>query len=165
MKYIKLFVLFITITATAQTKVGYVNVDLIIAKMPEFTEVQKNVSEYGKKMDVDYNAKMSEYNTLIQNYESGVTSFTEAEKKLKQQEIITLEEEIAKFRENGATMISLRRDQEMQPLYLKIYQAIETIAKTQGYTVVNQINESLVYLDPAFDITKVVLEKMGLPTE
>jgi outer membrane protein len=165
MKMIKLLFLLVSISSFAQSKVGTIDIDFIITKMPEITTVQKQLDDYKKELDVDFNKNMDAYNVLIKAYTDNEATFTIAVKKQKQDEIITAENDLGKFQQNGTKLISIRRDALLQPLYQKIGDALGKVAKENTYTQVLQIDEYLVYLDNEFDLTIQVLKELGVEIE
>ena len=162
MKIIKLLFLFVSISSFAQSKVGTIDIDFIISKMPELTSVQKQLDDYKKELDVDFKKNMDAYNALIKAYTDNEVTFTIAVKKQKQDEIIKAENDLGKFQQNGTKLISIRRDALLSPLYKKLGVALGKIAKEKAYTQVLQIDEYLVYLDNDFDLTIQVLEELGV---
>ena len=160
MKMIQLFILLISISSFAQSKVGTIDVDFIISKMPEIVNVQEQLDTYKKELDLDFNKNMEVYNALIKE-----VSFTIAVKKQKQEDIITAENDLGKFQQNGTKLISIRRDALLGPLYEKIGASLGKIAKQNAYTQVLQINDNLVYLDNDFDLTIQVLADLGVEIE
>ncbi len=162
MKTIKLLFLFLSVTLFAQSKVGTVDVDFILSKMPELPAVQAEVQNFGKGLDEDLNKKYASYNVLIDAYKAAETTFTPEMKLQKQQEITTAEDEIKKFQQNGSKMVALRRDEALRPLYAKIGTAMEKIAKAEKYTQILQITNDLVYIDPDYDLTVKILKELGI---
>jgi outer membrane protein len=70
---------------------------------------------------------------------------------------------MAKFRKNGSTMMQLQKDDNMRPLYKKLSEVIAEVAKANGYTRVLTTNgNQFGYIDENFDITKLVLAKLGI---
>jgi outer membrane protein len=165
MKMIKLFFLFVSISSFAQSKVGTIDIDFIITKMPEITNVQQQLADYKAELDVDFNKNMEAYNALIKEYTDNEVTFTIAVKKQKQDAIITAENDLGKFQQNGTKLISIRRDALLSPLYQKIGVALGKVAKENAYTQVLQIDDYLVYLDNDFDLTMQVLKELGVEIE
>ena len=165
MKMVKLFFLLVSISSFAQSKVGTIDIDFIISKMPEITNVQQQLVDYKAELDVDFNKNMEAYNALIKEYKDNEVTFTIAVKKQKQDEIITAENDLGKFQQNGTKLISIRRDALLAPLYQKIGVALGKVAKENAYTQVLQIDEYLVYLDNDFDLTMQVLKELGVEIE
>ncbi len=162
MKFLKIAVFFIGLTTIAQSKVGAVDIDYILSKMPELTNVQEQVDIYGKKLDADLNKKVEEYKKLAEEYKTGEATFTDAQKKEKQTAIINLETDIQKFQQNGVKLMDIKRNEYLQPLYKKIGEALDKVAKAQGYTQVMQTTGDMVYLDPNFDLTVAILTELGI---
>ena len=146
----------------AQTKVGTVDVNFILGNMPELSNVQKTVDLYGNQLDADLAKKTKKYDTLINAYKAGIESFTPEQLQEKQNEIVALENDINVFRQNGAKLMALKRDDALRPLYQKIGQAVEKIAKAGGYTQILQTSANMAYLDKQYDITLAVIKELGI---
>ena len=150
----------------AQTsKVGTIDVDYILSKMPALESVKTGVESYGKELDTELGQKIAKYDSLIAGYQANEGTYGDAIKKTKQTEIIDLEGEMQQFRQNSVTLLQLRQNELMQPLYTKIGEALETVAKEQGFSQVLTSNNNIAYLDPQFDLTVAVMKKLGLPVE
>ncbi|GAA4107616.1 hypothetical protein GCM10022393_03060 [Aquimarina addita] len=161
-----ILILLIGIQSFAQSKVGTIDSDFILSKMPGLTKVQEELKTYNTKLEGDLKVKVDAYQALVKEYQEGVASMTEPMKKTKQDEIIKLEDEITKFRQNGSQLVQIEQNRLLQPLYEKIGKVLEEVAKTEGYTQVFTITSSgIAYIDPKFDVTKTVMTKLGIPTE
>ncbi len=157
----------ISLTGFSQTKIGTIDVDFIILQMPEIEGIQKNIQEYGETLDKQLNSKMEEYQAKLEDYNTNVSSFSDQQKLEKQTVIFTLEEDISKFRQNGLQLLRIREDELKRPLFQKIAEALDAVASEQKYTQVfnTSADNNLVFLDPNYDITLAVLEKMGIKIE
>jgi outer membrane protein len=162
MKIIKFFFLFVSISSFAQSKVGTIDIDFIITKMPEITDVQKELDDYKAELDVDFKKNMDAYNELIKAYTDNEVTYTIAVKKQKQDEIIAAENDLGKFQQNGTKLLSIRRDALLGPLYQKIGVALGKVAQENAFTQVLQIDEYIVYLDDKLDLTVQVLKELGV---
>ena len=165
MKISTILFLFITITGVSQSKVGTVDVDFILSNMPELPAIQKQIEEYGKELDVEFNKNLEAYNAMVKEYTDGEVGFTIAQKKTKQEEIVNSENELNKFQQNGSKLINLKRDDLLRPLYQKIGVSLEKIAAAEGYTQVLQLDNLVVYADNAYDITLTILKDLGITLE
>ena len=60
-------------------------------------------------------------------------------------------------------LMQLRRGEYMRPLYKKIADVVEQVAKENGYTqILTTTGNQFAYFDQKHDITKLVMEKMGI---
>ncbi|MDC8002003.1 OmpH family outer membrane protein [Aequorivita todarodis] len=162
MKFLKIVIFLIGLSTFAQSKVGAVDVEYILSKMPELTSVQNELTTYGKQLDIDLNKKVDAYKKLVEEYKKGEPTFTEEQKKEKQTAIINLDKDIQKFQENGAKLMDIKQTEALKPLYKKIGEALDKVAKAQNYTQVMQTTQDLVYLDPAYDLTVPILQELGI---
>lgn len=165
MKFLKIAIFFISVTTFAQGKVGAVDVEYILSKMPEMTKVQNELEMYGKQLDIDLNKKIDEYKKLVEEYKAGEASLTPEQKKEKQNKIMEMEADIQKFQQNGAKLMEIKRTEALKPLYQKVGGVLEKVAKEQNYTQVNQTTQDLVYLDPEYDLTVPILLELGIKLE
>ncbi|CAL2101046.1 Outer membrane protein H precursor [Tenacibaculum sp. 190130A14a] len=162
-KIILLVALLISTLSFSQTKVGTVNSDLIIGKMPQTKNVLKRIESAGKKLDSSYNIKAKEYQTKIDAFKADEKTMSDADKKNRIQELQVLDQEMQKFRVNGTKMMQLQRDEYMRPLYKKLSETIAEVAKANGYTQILTTNgNQFGYIDERFDITQLVLDKLGI---
>ena len=69
----------------AQTsKVGTIDVDYILSKMPELASVKTGVEDYGKELDTELGEKIARYDSLIAGYQANEATYGDAIKKTKQ---------------------------------------------------------------------------------
>ncbi len=158
--------LFISLITIAQSKIGTIDSEFILSKLPELTKVQEDLKAYNTKLEAELKVKVDEYQAKVKAYQEGVATMTEPMKKTKQEEIVTFENDIAKFRQNGSKLVQIEQNRLLQPLYKKIGNALEEVAKAEGYSQVFTITSAgLAYLDPKFDLTKTVMTKLGIPAQ
>ncbi|WP_440121515.1 OmpH family outer membrane protein [Tenacibaculum sp. Ill] len=149
--------------SNAQTKVGTVNSELIISKMPQMKGVLQRVENYGKKLDSSFQIKATEYKAKVDSFKAEEKIMTEDDKKTRFQELRTLEQEMGKFRQNGSAMMQIQKEQSLRPLYKKLSEVIAEVAKANGYTqVLTTTGNEFGYIDERFDITQLVLDKLGI---
>ena len=147
----------------AQTKVGTVNSELIIGKMPQMKRVLQRVENYGKQLDSTFQIKATEYKEKVNSYKAEEKLMTDDDKKARIQELQKLEQEMGKFRQNGTAMMQLQREESMRPLYKKLREVIAEVAKANGYTqILTTTGNEFGYIDERFDITQLVLDKLGI---
>lgn len=155
----------LTAVVSAQTKVGTINTEYIVSKMPEFKDVQKKLETYGKTLDTGLKEKFDEYQAKVKDYTEKEATYTDALKELKQKDILKLEEDIQKLRTNSSKLLQVRQDELLRPLYNKIGVEVEKIVQADGFTHVFNENNSLIYIDPKFDITIKVMKNLGISIE
>lgn len=154
-----------TALVSAQSKVGTINTEYIVSKMPEFQQVQKELDEYGKTLDSGLKEKFDEYQEKVKAYSEKESTYTQALKELKQKDIMKLEEDIKKLRTNSSKLLQVRQDDLLRPLYNKIGTEVEKIVKEEGFTHILNENNALIYISPEYDITVKVMRSLNIPVE
>jgi outer membrane protein len=158
-----ILIAFISTISIAQTKVGTIDNDYIISIMPEAKTVVELSQAYGAKLDSSFTIKVNDFKMKVDDYELKEKDMGVLEKKTIQQELGALEQDIKQYQKNGNTLMGLKKDELMRPLYTKLNAAIGSIAKENGYTqVFNLTGNQFAYIDSAFDITDLVIKKLGI---
>ena len=167
MKKISILIIAIvtSLQVNAQSKVGTIDVEYILSQMPQLEQVNQDVKAYSDDLESQLQAKVTNYKALIEVYQQNESSFTEDIKKAKQDEIIALEQDIQKFQKNGASLVQIRQNELINPLYQLIGEAFNQVATEEKFTQILTINNTIAYLDPAFDITLRTMTKMGIPIQ
>tara|TARA_B110000003_G_scaffold173112_1_gene172721 strand:+ start:16701 stop:17222 length:522 start_codon:yes stop_codon:yes gene_type:complete len=146
-----------------QTKVGTINSEFIVGLMPETKKVLSDLKDYAVKLDSSYQVKLNEYNNKVDAFQKLDPTLSDNFKKIKIQEINEMEQDLQKNQQNGNNLINLRRDQLMSPLYTILGNAINEIAKLDGYTqILTSSGNEFAYIDNTYDITEKVINKLGI---
>lgn len=167
-KYISVLVTFIlfSITINAQSKVGTVNVNEILSKLPELSTIETEVAAYNSGLEKTLNEKVTIYKTKLDNYKKNVSSYNDVMKKTLGEELYSMENDIKKFQQNGSQLTQLKQDDLLRPLYKKISDMIAVVAKEQKYTQILTVDgNEFAYADEKFDITAIVKTKLGITTK
>jgi len=167
-KYISLSVafMFFSISMIAQSKVGTVNVNEILSKLPELTTVETAVATYNSVLEKTLNEKITVYKTKLDKYKKNVSTYNDVMKKTMGEELYNLENDIKKFQQNGSQLTQLKQDDLLRPLYKKISDMIAVVAKEKNYTQILTVDgNEFAYADEKFDITSIVKSKLGIPAK
>ncbi|MBQ0740602.1 OmpH family outer membrane protein, partial [Aquimarina celericrescens] len=90
---------------------------------------------YSAKLDSTIQEKYVAYREVLDDYnEKEKEGMNDVMKKIKQKEIVDLEEDLKKLQQNSSQMLQLQQDEYLRPLYNKIGTAIEEIVKEEGFT-------------------------------
>ena len=150
----------------AQSKVGTIDADYILSKMPEINTVNDSLKAYNTKLQQELQGSIKNYQDMVNEYQTNNATYTDSIKKGKEDKIIGLENEIKNFRQKASVLLQMKRTELTNPLYKKIDDAMKQIVEKDGYTqILNASANGLAFSDPKYDITDEVLKKLGLPTE
>jgi len=78
-------------------------------------------------------------------------------------ELREMQRSVARQKEDLRDELSFRRTEEVQKLEEQINQAVEVIARNNGYDLI--LSSPVVYADPSLDITQLILDQLRLEYE
>ncbi|UJH91141.1 OmpH family outer membrane protein [Antarcticibacterium sp. 1MA-6-2] len=163
-RYILLFAVLLSgFFCQAQSKVGTIDAEYILAQMPEIATVDEGLKTYNTELQEELQKTIQKYEKMVADYQATTESSTQEEKTSKENEIIGLENEIKNFRQKASVLLQMKRNELTKPLYAKIDEAMRQVIIEQKYTqVINSSANALAYADPAYDITEAVISKLGI---
>ncbi len=124
-KYILLIALIFGFSLSQETKVGTIDVDFVLSKMPELTDIQEQVEIFSSGLEGELTKRRQALENEIKKYQEEEVGLTINQKKVRQDSIIAMEGNINKFQQNGNQLIYAKQEELMQPLYNKIGTALE----------------------------------------
>ncbi len=160
-----LFVLFASSGMAQSGKIGFVDVQSVIAAMPEFKSAQQQLSTFAESL---ISPEMKTKGELIEQkykaYEAEEATMGDARKEVAQKEIMKLERELQNLHQVAQTQQKLAQKQTelFGPIETKAGQMIEAVAKENGFTVVFDASSSpLVYADQGANMMPLIKAKLG----
>ncbi|MGO3237198.1 MAG: OmpH family outer membrane protein [Psychroflexus halocasei] len=162
----KIFILAIALigfqSMQAQSKVGTINNEYILSQMSEIKDVEKQLMTYGEELDNNIQEKYNAYTEAITKYNEDKEELTKVVRVSREKKITEMENDLQKLQQNSSKLLQIRQDELMRPLYQEIGNALEKIVKRENYTQVINENQSLIYIDPDYDLTIKVMKEIGL---
>ena len=155
---------FFPMLASAQTvKIGLVDVNTILAGHPDTQAAQTKIQDAQKKYDAEYQNLGQEFQRMFEEYQKG-TNDLPAIKQRKEQELQDYQNKIQQFEQSAAQDLQKMQADLMQPIIAKVQQAIESVGKEGGYTLIQNLDPQIVFYHaaPAVDITNDVKAKLGM---
>lgn len=160
---IALLLLFVGFAGQAQSKIGTIDAEYILAQMPESTDINKQLEDYNKELQGELQNTINEYQTAVKDYQASNDTLTDASRKEKQAKIVELENDIKNFRQKASVMMQMKRNELSGPLYEKIDAAMKKVIANKGYTQIFHASATdLAYSRPEDDITEEVMKIMGV---
>ena len=168
MKKILAVAAIITMSFTTQAqKVAYVDIDYVLKNIPEYNDAQKQLDEISATWKKEIDEKYSEIDKLYKQYQAEQVLLTEEMKQSRQKEIQDKEKaakELQTKRFGYQGDLFQKRQELVQPIQDKVYDAIQKIATTKGYDfVLDKSSGSVVlYANTKMNISDQVLTSMGI---
>ncbi|HLF34942.1 MAG TPA: OmpH family outer membrane protein [Cyclobacteriaceae bacterium] len=149
-------------------KIGYTNLDYILSQLPEYKEIESEISNYQKQLQAQLASKYQEFQAQVDDYQTKAQSgnMTPDDMKKREQELTEMRDSINKFQGDADSSIQKKSADLLQPAYDKILKAIQEFSVENGYTYILSNSAGampiLLYADEKSDVTDGVLRKLGI---
>ena len=164
----KLFILLgvvLGISTVSAQKFARVNVQEIVVAMPEFEEAQKNLEAFGKDLNEQMEQIQVEFNNKLADFQKNQATMAASVKQMRQQELEQLQQRFSEFQQIAQQDFQKKQAELLEPVQKKAQEAIQKVAKANGYIVVFDTSvPSLAYIDESqtTDIAATVKKELGI---
>ncbi len=155
----------LSLTATAQ-KFALVDMEYIMSNIPAYERANEQLNQVSKKWQAEVEALDNEAKTLYKNYQNEAAFLSEAQKKEREETIVSKETEAAELKKKyfgPEGELYKKRTSLIAPIQDEIYNAIKGIASTRGFQLVldRASDAGIIFASPSIDISNEVLSKLG----
>ncbi|WP_242923739.1 OmpH family outer membrane protein [Pontibacter liquoris] len=170
-KFLFIFVTgFLLATVSQAQKIGYIDSNFILSKLPDYNKVQQEMDKYAENWQREIEGMQKDLDKLKQDYKAEEVLLTEEMKQKRQAEIAKKENEVRDYQRKVfgyQGMMFKRRQDLMRPIQDKVFTAVEKVSKAKGVQIMFDKSGDLVmiYTNPVHDYTEYVLEELGLAPE
>ena len=148
-------------TTTNAQKIGYISADEIIQLMPEAATVQNQLDQYQQSLYQNAQEKQQALNDAIQKFLKDSTTLSASMKEVRRNDLQKQQQELAGESQRIQDQFAQKRQELSAPIQKKLQDAIEAVAKENGYTYIMP-KEALIVMPPGNDIGPLVIKKLGL---
>jgi outer membrane protein len=150
-----------------QMKIGYVDSDAIMDKLPDAQDAKQKLDVLVQEWQGELNKIENTWKTKYDDYEKRKLIMTDQARAEVEAELVKLEKQISEYREkkfgtNGEMF--QKQDELMKPVQNKVFSAIKEVAQEEDYDYVFDRSGDilLLYAKDKYDITVKVLNKLKL---
>ena len=147
----------------AQTKFAYISVNDLITSMPETKKADTAMNDYQQALAQNYDdmrREFSEQDSLLSSKDTA--KYTKAQLELKRKNLGDLYQKMMTFQQQAQQMAQQKNQELLAPIQRKAIEAIQAVAKENGYTYVFEKGQ-LIVSPSAEDITNLVKKRLGIP--
>jgi outer membrane protein len=148
----------------AQNKFAVVSVNELITSMPETKKADTAMNDYQNALAQNYDdmrREFSEQDSLLSSKDTA--KYTKAQLELKRKNLGELYQKMMTFQQQAQQMAQQKNQELLAPIQKKAFEAIQVVAKENGYTYVFEKGQ-LIVSPPSEDITNLVKKKLGIST-
>lgn len=120
----------------AQTKVAHIETSKLVEAMPEMKAAQGQLDKIQKTYDTEIKNMAKELDTKYKLYEQEAEGKTEEENTKRVQEVQTMQNNIAQYRDQALKDLQKKEVDIYQPVLEKARAAIQKVARAQGFQYV-----------------------------
>ncbi len=159
-------VVFTSVSVSFAQKMGYVDTDYILGKIPEYKAAQTEIDKTSVDWQKEIEAKYGEIDKLYKIYQAESVLLTDDMRKKRENEIINKEKEVkdlqkSRFGVDGE--LFKKRMELVKPIQDKVYSAVKQVAEKSGLAFIfdkaGQV--ALLYSNSKYDKSEDVLTFMG----
>jgi len=155
-------------TAPGPLKLGYTNIDYVLAQTPEAKDIQNQLTIQRTQSENELKRMQKELEDKYSAYEKGAAQMSDVIRKDRETELQGLQQRIQEFGRTAEQSLQNKYQQLVNPVVQKIQKAIDAVAKDNGYTYVFNLDAGantipiLLVAPEENNITELVLRKMGI---
>jgi outer membrane protein len=149
-------------STNAQNKFGYVSMQELITSMPEYKKADTAMNEFQTALGQNYDDMVKEYNeqsVLVSGKDTA--KFTAAQLELKRKAVGDLLQKLQGWQTQAQQLAQQKNQELIAPIQKKALDAIQAVAKENGFTYIIQ-KEQLLVSPPGEDILPLVKKRLGI---
>ncbi|MEO8517158.1 MAG: OmpH family outer membrane protein [Flavobacterium sp.] len=120
----------------AQSKTAHIDVNDLLAKMPEMTTAKAQLDKLNKTFEAEYKTMVDEYQTKMKKYEGEATTATEAVNETRAKEMQDMGQRIQQYRDTAQKQMQDKEAEIVKPIMDKAKAAIVKVGRAKGYQYV-----------------------------
>jgi outer membrane protein len=148
-------------SASFAQKYGHVDANSIFLAMPGADTLQTALAAYQSELEAEYNTMYTEFQTKYEKFNKEAGTMSTAVRQLREKELTDLQQRISAFEESLQDFMQQRQIELMTPFQDKIIQAIQDVAKENGYAYIFD-SKNLLYSEGGDDVSALVKKKLGI---
>jgi outer membrane protein len=147
-------------------KFAYIDSDYVLQHMPEYAEAQAKLNEYSSQWQTEVEEKYESIARLEAAYRAEKVLLTQEMKKRREAEIADKRREAAELQKKKFGVegeLFQKREELIQPVQDKMFDAIKEVARNGSYMVIFDIknNSNMLYSNPKYNVSDKVIKEMG----
>lgn len=149
------------VVANAQ-KFGVVNADEIITALPDFKQMQEQITEASKSYEEEFKKLQDEFNKKYSEFQGLAADTPDSIKERRMTELQELDQKIQQFRNTAEQDLQRQQQTLMAPIEQKLMEAINAVGSEGGYTFIFQDGMAAFTGKDVVNVTNDVKTKLGI---
>lgn len=147
------------------SKIGYISSQELVSVMPETKKADSTLQDLRQVLIQSYTEKQNAFYAAIDKFNKDSATLTPAVKSVKKNDLSKMGQDLSGEEERIQQQLQQKQQELLAPINKKAYEAVQAVAKENGYGYVFE-KEALLVAPPGDDIIQLVAKKLNikLPT-
>ena len=142
----------------ADLKIGFVNVARLLEKAPQAEQAKKELEREFSPRDKKLAAEAKDIKSMEERLAKDAEVMSQSEREKLDKEILNRKREAKRTQDEFREDFNLRRNEELTQLQKEIFEAIQALAKEDGFDLL--LTDGVVYASEGIDVTSKVESKL-----
>jgi len=150
-------------TAAAQQKLGHINIQELLATMPQQKVAEEEIQKYVQQLENTLAEMQTEYQTKLQDFQENQGSWSEPQLQNKSKELQSLQQRIYEYQQSAQQDLQREQYEKQAPILEDIQDAINTVGKENGFAYIFDVSQgSVIYTEGGEDVMPLVKAELGI---
>ncbi|MBK8642545.1 MAG: OmpH family outer membrane protein [Saprospiraceae bacterium] len=151
-------------SASAQ-KIAHLNTKVLLDSLSESKKIAEQLATYEKSLSATGEQMVTKFQEGLKIYRDQMQggNLTPVKQKEMESNLEVEQNAIGKYQQSAQESLTKRRDELLAPLLKRIKDAINEIAKTEGYVFIFDSVQGFLFADQSKDIFSLVYKKLEEP--
>ncbi|MEI7472025.1 MAG: OmpH family outer membrane protein [Chitinophagaceae bacterium] len=145
----------------AQTKIGYINTEELVAMMPEIPAAEQELKQFQADMQSYVDSLQNELSKADSSFVADSLKMSATQKTDAGKKLVVIYSKIRDISTQTETALQQKQESLLIPIRKKALELVRQIAKENGYTYILELN-SVIIAPPTDDIMPLAKKKLGI---
>ncbi len=152
--------MFVTVGTVSAQKVASMDYEAVLSAMPETKKMTTDLDAFSKTKGDELNKQAEAFQKEVQQYQVEGAKLTEAQRNAKEAELQKKQQNLQQLQQTAQNDLATRRDTAVKPIIEKLNNAVEKVAKANGFDFI--IDSTALIYKAGPDATALVKKELGL---
>jgi outer membrane protein len=159
--FITVIALVTTGQVNAQGKIGYISTQELVSILPETAKADSNLQQYRTALIQNAQEKQTSLESAIEKFNKDSATMSTSVKDVKRGELQKMLNDLQSEDQRIQQQLQQRQQELITPINRKAFDAIQAVAKDNGYSYVFE-KDALLVAPPGEDILQLVAKKLNV---
>ena len=152
--------MFVTVGMVNAQKVASMDYEAVLSAMPETKKMTTDLDTFSKTKGDELNKQAEAFQKEVQQYQAEGAKLTEAQRTAKEAELQKKQQNLQQLQQTAQNDLATRRDTAVKPIIEKLNNAVEKVAKANGFDFI--VDSTALIYKAGPDATPLVKKELGL---